>query len=154
MFFFFLGAFAGLKRGYLNTIIHSKAAYAIVPLAAGVMWASAHYNIQYGPLYSPLSLILVGAVCVISKIVDRLPIAAMLSYIGRYSLIFYVSHYAALFVAIGLAKQIGMSDRNAISAFAIVGAVSCGIALVELSRAVPVANLLFELPKRKRHAAT
>ncbi|MFD5225575.1 acyltransferase family protein [Microbacterium sp. NPDC058342] len=146
--FFFLGALIEKHWDSYARILSVPLAAVLSIIPIGV----ALYSGLIDPLwYEPLSALpaMLG-IMILVRLTAAAPEARWLApvrFVGRYSLIYYVSHYP-VFAALGwLAMKAGISDPGLglVVIFTATVAVSTGFAL--LGRRMPV-SLLFELPRR------
>lgn len=146
--FFFLGAFIEKHWDEYARLLSVPLAAALAVIPIGV----ALYSGLVDPLwYVPLSALpaMLG-IMVLVRLTARAPDARWLApvrFVGRYSLIYYVSHYP-VFAALGwLALKAGVEDAGIglVVIFSATVAIATGFAL--LGRRMPVI-LLFELPRR------
>src|SRR5690606_37879110 len=104
-------------------------------------------GLWYDPLFALPAML---GILVLVRLAATIPDSRWMrpvQFVGRYSLIYYVSHYP-VFAALGwLAMKAGLTNAGVglVVIFTLTGAVSTGFAL--LGRRMPV-KLLFELPKR------
>ncbi len=96
----------------------------------------------------------VGALGVVCWIFPRLGpnrATAVLEFVGRYSIVFYVVHLGPIMVTLALADAVGVAGTWLLPVLLVVGAgVPLGLAWVYSTREHASVNLLFELPALKR----
>ncbi len=162
--FFFLGAFIEKHWDQYARLLHVGLAWAllVIPVAIAVYsglddrWArdagaDGGGGLWYDPVWAAPAML---GILILVRLTASAPDVRWLApvrFVGRYSLIYYVSHYP-VFAALGwLAMKAGISDPGIglLVIFTVTVAVSTGFAL--LGRRMPV-SLLFELPKRIRTA--
>ena len=146
--FFFLGAFIEKHWDeYAKRLsVPLAAGLAIIPIGVGL------YSGLIAPLwYEPLSAVpaMLGIMILVrlTAVAPDVRWLAPARFVGRYSLIYYVSHYP-VFAALGwLALKVGFDNPTLglLVIFLATVAISTGFAL--LGRRMPV-SLLFELPRR------
>ncbi|WP_300266702.1 acyltransferase [Microbacterium sp.] len=158
--FFFLGAFI---EKYWNTyarLISARLAWVliVIPVAVAVysglddIWVRAAGDERGGGLwYEPWAAVpaMLG-ILILVRLAATIPEVRWLApvrFVGRYSLIYYVSHYP-VFAALGwIAMKVGITNAGVglIVIFSVTVAISTVFAL--LGRRMP-GSLLFELPRR------
>jgi len=158
--FFFLGAFIEKYWDTYAKLISARLAtiLLVIPIAVAVysglddIWARAAGDESGGGLwYTPWAALpaMIG-ILVLVRLAATIPGVRWLApvrFVGRYSLIYYVSHYP-VFAALGwIAMKVGLTNAGVglVVIFAFTVAISTVFAL--LGRRMPV-SLLFELPRR------
>lgn len=159
MSIFFVGAQAGAHMNRWLKIVDSPWALLSLPVAAVFMFASATQTAyRYQPELLPLFLVCSFAALVLAKrLASYLPMHA-LQYLGRNSLIFYLSHVPAIFVVSKVLYWNGVRSAELCMALSIGAAMAGGIVLTRCAQNYAAVNWLFEMPslggKRRRDART
>ncbi|MDT0157309.1 acyltransferase [Microbacterium sp. ARD32] len=146
--FFFLGAFIEKHWDeYARRLsVPLAAALAIIPIGVG-LYSGFVDALWYEPLSAVPAMLGIMILVRLTAIAPDARWLAPVRFVGRYSLIYYVSHYP-VFAALGwLALKAGFDSPTLglVAIFAVTVAISTGFAL--LGRRMPV-SLLFELPRR------
>ncbi|MGW8483860.1 acyltransferase family protein [Microbacterium sp. NPDC055903] len=158
--FFFLGAFVEKYWDRYARVLSAPTAavLTIVPLAIAVysgvdgqLALAAGREGGGGLWYQPLAAIpaMIG-ILILVRIAATIPDVRWLApvrFVGRYSLIYYTSHYP-VFAALGwLAAKAGLSNPTVALIVIFAATVAVSTVLAVLGRRMPV-SLLFELPRR------
>ncbi|GAB3599384.1 acyltransferase family protein [Microbacterium tumbae] len=156
--FFFLGAFIEKHWDRYASLlgVRTAAVLAVVPLAiavySGVDGQLAAADGRDGGLwYQPLAAIpaMLG-ILILVRVAATIPDVRWLAparFVGRYSLIYYTSHYP-VFAALGwLAAKAGLAQPTVALVVIFLATVAISSVLALLGRRMPV-SLLFELPRR------
>jgi fucose 4-O-acetylase-like acetyltransferase len=157
MSFFFLGAFVGERLDAFVRLLENKWSLVLVPLLLAFTTLSALDPIRYyWGTYAIVATCLVG-VCVVARHMDRYRASRPLKYVGRHSLIFYVSHMPVI-ILVAAAFGPGPWNQTVVSLACLACSVAVGVALVALSNRFRAVNLLFAAPnfalfKRRRAVA-
>jgi len=146
--FFFLGAFIEKHWDQYAKLLSVPVAAVLSIIPIGVALYSGFVEALWYEPWSALPAML--GILILVRLTATVPDAGWLRpvrFVGRYSLIYYVSHYP-VFAALGwLAMKAGITNPGLglVVIFAVTVAISTAFAL--LGRRMPV-KLLFELPKR------
>jgi surface polysaccharide O-acyltransferase-like enzyme len=156
--FFFLGAFIEKHWDRYATLLNVRVAalLTVIPLAmaiySGIDGQIALAEGRDGGLwYQPWAAVpaMIG-ILILVRVAATLPDVRWLSpvrFVGRYSLIYYTSHYP-VFAALGwLAAKAGLTQPTVALIIIFSATVAISTVLALLGRRMPV-SLLFELPKR------
>lgn len=149
MAFFFTGHYLGKHPDVLIRLTSSRAVLAALPAVAVLSVYASLYAGGYEIVYSPVLFLPIacGTVLLIalSRQVAGLDWTRPLAYLGRHSLIFYVSHYPLIFLVMGatLEAEIGLPLVALIS---FVAAIAVGTALTVLSQRTMLIRALFQFP--------
>jgi fucose 4-O-acetylase-like acetyltransferase len=147
MCIFFLGAYAGKHMTSWLKVVDSRWALLSLPAALAAMIASAVWvPFRYQPELLPLFLLCsFAAMVVIKRLTTYVPMHG-LQYLGRNSLIFYLSHVLTIFVVSKLLYWNGVRSASLCMAVSMTVAVIAGVILTWSSRRSAAVNWLFEMP--------
>jgi surface polysaccharide O-acyltransferase-like enzyme len=147
MCIFFLGAYAGKHMTNWLRMVDSRWALLSLPAALAAMTASALVGpFRYQPELLPIFLLCsFAAMVLIKRLTTYLPMHA-LQYLGRNSLIFYLSHVPTIFVVSKLLYWNGVRSADLCMAVSITVAAIVGIMLTWCSQRSAAVNWLFEMP--------
>lgn len=147
MCIFFLGAYAGQHMARWLRMVDSRWALLSLPTALAAMIASAVLGpFRYQPELLPVFLLCsFAAMVLIKRLATYLPMHA-LQYLGRNSLIFYLSHVPTIFVVSKLLYWNGVRSADLCMAVSMTAAVIAGVTLTWCSQRSATVNGLFEMP--------
>lgn len=147
MAFFFAGAWVERHFDRWIGLIKSQRVWPMVLVLVACMTASGYLNLAYGPDYFPISIMMIVAVCTIASRIGDPRVAGALTYAGRNSIVFYVSHYAVIYITVRALIALGFSHPAAICAIAMATALLAGWGLVVMRNRFALFRALFEAPK-------
>jgi surface polysaccharide O-acyltransferase-like enzyme len=149
MAFFFLGHYLGQRPELLKALTSRRVALMVLPVALAL---SAYAVLQepsvvYGrpSLFLPMICgiaVLVAATRAISERGHTGPF----SFLGRHSLIFYVSHYPVMYLIMGISLEAGLSLPQ-IALASLTAALAAGYGLTLASQRWGLVQALFERPR-------
>jgi uncharacterized membrane protein YcfT len=143
--FFFLGKWASEHRHRLMRLIESPTVWLLAPVALGFGLASALLGPwRYQVLLVPFSIlgILVAIKCAV--VMDG-PRTSWLQFMGRNSLIYYVTHFPVMVIVVRLGVGYRITESSLIPA-GLVAALALGTMAARLAKTTPV-RWLFEIPR-------
>lgn len=159
--FFFLGAWCARHPERLERVLDKPwlvGAGMLAAAAVGILNV-----VQQDVLYrAEFSWGVVGGLLVVCWVFPRLgenPVTAGLEFVGRYSIVFYVTHLGPIMIALALADTLGVIEAwFMLPVLLLVGlGIPLGLALGYAGRKHASVNLLFELPalksRPKEHSA-
>lgn len=151
--FFFLGAWCARHPERLERVLDKPwfvGAGMLAAAAVGILNV-----VQQDVLYrAEFSWGVVGGLLVVCWVFPRLgenPVTAGLEFVGRYSIVFYVTHLGPIMIALALADTLGVIEAwFMLPVLLLVGlGIPLGLALGYAGRKHASVNLLFELPALK-----
>ncbi|KNC19405.1 hypothetical protein AC792_06655 [Arthrobacter sp. RIT-PI-e] len=152
--FFFLGAWCARHPGRLEEalstpwVVAGGAVLAIVVGVLNVMEEDVLYRAEY-------SWGVLGGLVVVCWVFPRLGsnrVTAALEFVGRYSIVFYVTHLGPIMISLALLDMAGLTGAWFVFPVVLVIGIGCplGLAWLYARREHASVNLLFELPALKR----
>jgi fucose 4-O-acetylase-like acetyltransferase len=146
--FFLLGEAAARHSELLEAALNSRLLVVFaVPLAAGTSLAAVlGYSVRYQTLWVIGAAGGVYVLVVACREVARLKPAAFVAGFGRDSLVFYVTHWAALRVSWHVLDAAGVRSTPVLFAGMFLAGFAFPLALIQLKGRLPVVDYLFQLP--------
>lgn len=115
MGFFFLGAFTGQYSHQFTRALANRWSLTLIPLVAGVSLMSALRGpINYAPLYAIIILPGVFGLCALLYHLQGSRFAAPFMYIGRKSIVYYVTHVPVYALVIWSLSAIGLTGAHVV----------------------------------------
>ncbi|MCD2170205.1 acyltransferase [Microbacterium sp. JC 701] len=115
--------------------------------AVGAAVAVAGVDLRYEAVSAPLVAGGVIAAIAASQRIQHARALRPVRFVGRFSLVFYLSHWYGVIVAVQLADRV-IGNPLATFAAGVLGGTAAGVALAWVVRLVPPVNALFEFPRR------
>lgn len=155
MVFFFAGYyFARYGVGVLRERRVWLLPIAAVAAVVGALLSATGTRVQYEPLFVWVTVAgIVAAVLLAEWAQNARPMAAF-AWVGRDSLIFYVTHFPVMYVVARVANRAGMEDGIALYVVAAVSALAVGAAFTATAHRVKPVGWLFTLPPPQRERVT
>lgn len=155
MVFFFAGYY--FARYGIGVLRESRAwllpVSAVIAVVGGTLSASG-VPLRYEPLYAwaPVAGI-IAAVLLVEWAQDARPMVVF-GWVGRDSLIFYVTHFPTIYVVARAVHRAGVESGVALFAIAAVSALAVGVAFTAAAHCVKPVGWLFTLPPLQRDRVT
>lgn len=155
MVFFFAGYyFARYGTGILQKHRAWLLLVAGATTVAGGTLSASGVPVQYEPLFVWVPAAgIVAAVLLAEWAQNTRPMAAF-AWVGRDSLIFYVTHFPVMYIVARIANRAGMEDGIALYVIAAVSALAVGVAFSAAARRVKPVGWLFTWPPLQRDRVT
>jgi surface polysaccharide O-acyltransferase-like enzyme len=152
MAFFFLGHWLAQRPGLLARLTSGRMALLALPVALALSTYAtiAEHHVVYGDpvLFVPV----MGGILVLIAAARALPLrgpARPLAFLGRNSLVFYVSHFPLTYLVMGATLQDGLG-LPLVALVSLAASLGVGTALVVLSERFALARGLFQRPRLMR----
>jgi len=150
MAFFFLGAWAGAHWEPWMRVVRARKALLAWVVVAGASAAAVALGLRYGPVHVLPALAFIVAVSAVAWRQQGNRRLAPLIFVGRNSLIFYVSHFPTIYLVIGLCRWLGLREAALATLAALPVALLVGALLVRAAQANRIVELLFVAPPPPR----
>ncbi|SCW73985.1 Fucose 4-O-acetylase [Sphingobium faniae] len=146
MAFFFLGSWAGGHWALWMRVVRSRAALLGWIVIAGASAAAVVWQLRYGPVHVVPALCFIVAVSATACRMEGARGCAPLIFMGQNSLIFYVSHFPAIYIVMGVCRALGVEAAEAATLIAFPLALLAGLLLALAARVSRIVDLLFVAP--------
>ena len=151
MAFFFFGHLIGHRADLLARLTTARMAWLSLPVAVAlsVFAVSQGRDVSYGPLlFAPVSCGIVVLVVVARALTERGHVEP-LAFLGRHSLVFYVSHFPLIYLVMGATLQSGLG-LPLVGLVSFATSLGVGTALALLSEESALVRGLFQRPSLTR----
>ncbi|MBO0896451.1 acyltransferase family protein [Arthrobacter sunyaminii] len=143
--FFFLGHSVSVRRDFFEQVLSSRWVPVGGLVACGFGIFAMFVDVEHVGQYAPLSVVgIVSAIWLVRRI-ENYRFVEPLGFLGRKSLIFYVSHVPVISICLEIGRSIGINNSAVLIPLCISIAVLCGYVL-SLAASTMVGRWLFEMP--------